>query len=510
MQNSKLRALLLIMLSATVAACSSAETAKPKASPKPALSEYRYPVHAPDVETPPPAHPTTLIYGATVMTAAGKTFSPGYILLHKGLIAAIGEGDGPGTGSNQAGDINLSKAERIELKGAFITPGIIDTHSHMGVYAFPDTHAHDDGNEMVTPITPYAWAEHAFWPQDPALRRAVAAGVTTIQVLPGSGNLIGGRSFIAKLTPKTSARAMRFNGAVQGLKMACGENPKRYYGERGGPQTRMGNVAGYRRAFLQAMDYRRSWQTYARDLEHWQKTEAKKSQGKGDDKSSDDDKSEIKDPPSPPSKDIGMETLLLALDKKLYIHNHCYRADEMHIMLDLAKEFGFTIRSFHHGLEAYKLADRLAKEDVSVSTWADWWGYKMEAYDGIPHNAPLLAKAGVRAIIHSDSAIEIRHLNHEAIKARAAGARLGIEFTDDEVLRWFTYNAAWALGVQDKVGTLEVGKMADIAIWNGSPFSTYSLVQRVFIDGAEVFDRMKQSRPGDFELGQNAGLPELQ
>jgi imidazolonepropionase-like amidohydrolase len=183
------------------------------------------------------------------------------------------------------------------------------------------------------------------------------------------------------------------------------------------------------------------------------------------------------------------------------VHNHCYRADEMAIMLDLARQYRFKIRSFHHALEAYKIRDRLAAEDVATSTWADWWGFKMESYDGIPQNAALLAQAGARAIIHSDSESETRHLNQEAAKAMAAGRRAGVVLDDNEVLRWITANPAWALGVDDVTGTLTEGKMADVVIWDHHPFSVYARPSKVFIDGELVFSRGEVRQTTDFEIG---------
>ncbi|HET6343631.1 MAG TPA: amidohydrolase, partial [Myxococcota bacterium] len=366
--------------------------------------------------------PAVILAGGTVMTAAGDVFSPGHVVLRGGRIVAVGPGAAAASGG----------ATVIDANGTFITPGIIDTHSHMGVYALPAVSAHEDGNEMTRPNTADVWAEHAFWPQDPALFRAVAkGGVTSLQVLPGSGNLIGGRSFVAKLRPQTSARLMRFPGAPQGLKMACGENPKRVYGSKGSfPMTRMGNVAGYRKAFQEALEYRRRWQKYERDLETWKRDHAK-------------DSDNADDPPDPPDRDFALETLVAVLDGDILVQNHCYRADEMHIMLDLAQEFGFQIRSFHHGLEAYKLRDRLVMEGVAVSTWAVSWGFKLESFDGIPQNAALLAQAGVTTVIHSDSETEVCHLNQEAAKAVAAGHKIGVEVTDNQALRWITANPAW-------------------------------------------------------------------
>ncbi len=454
-------------------ACAGPSASTPTNS-TPELEPLSYPTSPPDAPTT--VEPgLTLIRGATVMTAAGEVHTPGWVLIRDGLIDSLGSGTGP----------SIKEAHILDVPGHFVTPGIIDTHSHMGVYASPSTRAHSDGNEMVRPTTPEIWAEHAFWPQDPNLWRAVTGGVTTIQVLPGSGNLIGGRSYTAKLKPANSARMMRFPGAPQGLKMACGENPKRVYGKRGGPQTRMGNVYGYRNAFQKAREHQYKLKKYERELEQWENT--------GDSSAT---------PPQIPARDFGLETLVGVLEGEILIHNHCYRADEMHIMLDLAKEYGFSIRSFHHALEAYKLADRLAEEDVSISTWSDWWGFKMEAYDGIPQNAALVAKAGARVVIHSDSATEIRHLNQEAAKARASGRLIGLDFDDNEVLRWVTANPAWAIGIEQKTGTLEAGKMADVVIWDRHPFSVYARTTHVLIDGQTIFERAKLPRLSDFELGQ--------
>ncbi|MBI1946798.1 MAG: amidohydrolase [Deltaproteobacteria bacterium] len=467
--------------------------APPRPEPFPVAFVPAEPADAPR----PPAPAAVLLRGGTVMTAAGRTFAPGHVLVVDGSIASVGEGPG----------VAPEGARVVDATGRFLTPGLIDSHSHMGVYPIPGSSGNSDGNEVGDPTTSGVWAEHGFWPQDPALPRAVAGGITTIQVLPGSANLIGGRSFTAKLKLKGSAREMRFPGAPQGLKMACGENPKRVYGEHrnGLPSTRMGNVFGYRKAFQDALEYRRRWLKYERDLSLWRdRLERERLHPTTPTAPAEGNKPAEPpgplDPPDPPGRDLEHETLAKVLDGTILVHNHCYRADEMNLMLDLAKQYHFKIRSFHHALEAYKLRDRLASEGVAVSTWADWWGFKMEGLDGIPENAPLVAAAGARAIIHSDSGSEVRHLNQEAAKALAAGKRLGLVLDDNEALRWITANPAWALGVEEKTGTLTVGKMGDVVVWDRHPFSVYAKAAQVYIDGELVFDRGTARQVTDFEV----------
>ncbi|GMU59813.1 MAG: amidohydrolase [Myxococcaceae bacterium] len=439
-----------------------------------------------------PSHPPTLLKNATVFTATGTVYAKGHVLLVDGRIAEVGEGDG----------VAPPGALIIDAQGGFITPGLIDTHSHMGVYPLPGTIAHQDGNEMTAPVTSHVRSESAFWPQDPALWRALAGGVTTIQVLPGSGNVIGGRSFVAHLVPTaTSARAMKLPGAPEGLKLACGENPKRFYGPKGQqPMSRMGLVATLRASFQKAEEYRRARARYERDLAAWNERHAQKEGASPPPTRRPDGLPD--DPPEPLPRDYALETLAEVLDGEVLVHNHCYRADEMHQVLDLAQEFGFRVRSFHHAVEAYKLADRLAKEGTAVSTWVDWWGFKMESFDGVAQNVALLHRAGARPALHSDSAVEVRRLNQEAAKARTAGRRFGLDASDDDVLRWVTANPAWVLGVDDQLGTLEKGKRADVVVWGAHPLSVYALTRQVFVDGALVYDRAKHAPPlSDFELG---------
>src|SRR5690606_35367802 len=370
-------------------------------------------------------------------------------------------------------------AVRVDGTGKWVTPGLIDVHSHLGVYPSPGARAHSDGNELTAPVTANVWAEHSAWSHDPGFDAARAGGITTLQVLPGSANLVGGRGVTLRNVPATTYQGMKFPGAPWGMKMACGENPKRVYGQKGGPATRMGNVAGHRAAFLDAADHLRKQEKAA--------------------------KKRSKDPDADPVKrDLKLETLAAAIDGDILVHIHCYRADEMATMLDLAQEFGFRIAAFHHGVEAYKIADRLAAEGVCAALWADWWGFKMEAWDGIQENIALVDRPqGSCAIVHSDSEEGIQRLNQEAAKVIAAARRVGIEIAPERAIRWLTQNPARALGIIDRTGTLEPGKMADVVLWNGNPFSSYAQAEKVWIDGAHVYDRHDPSRRpvSDFLLG---------
>ncbi len=410
-------------------------------------------------------YPPVVIRHATILTGTGAEITDGAILFQDGKIVAVGK-----TVTAPAGAIE------IDGTGKYVTPGIIDTHSHIGVYAAPGTWAESDGNELpVNPNTAYVWAEHSFWPQDPQIPRAIAGGITTAEVLPGSGNLIGGRSVVLRFVPARSVQEMKFPGAPYGVKMACGENPKRVYGQRGGPATRMGNMAGYRAAYIAAEQYKRKW-------DEWNKTH------KGD----------------PPARDLRNETLAGVLRGEFLVQMHCYRADEMMQMIDLGREFGFKIRSFHHVVEGYKIADKLAADSVGANVWSDWWGFKEEAMDGIQENAALLDKAGVVVTIHSDDPNGIQRLNQAAAQAMWAGRRAGMQITEAHAIKWITSNPAWILGIDSATGTLEPGKHADVVLWTKDPFSVYTHAEKVFNDGWLVYDRddpAHQPRT-DFELGQ--------
>ncbi|MGL4314574.1 MAG: amidohydrolase, partial [Sphingomonas sp.] len=355
--------------------------------------------------------------------------------------------------------------------GRYITPGIIDIHSHLGDYPSPSVDAHSDGNEATNPTTPEVWAEHSVWPQDPGFGRAMAnGGVTTLQILPGSANLMGGRGVTLRNVPARTVQGMRFPGAPYSLKMACGENPKRVYGARGRmPSTRMGNLAVNRQTWARAVEYR-----------------ARLQRGEN------------------VPRDIGMETLVGVLNGDILVHNHCYRADEMAIVLDMAEEFGYEVSTFHHAVESYKIADLLREANVCSAMWADWWGFKMESYDGIPENIALVHQAGACAIVHSDDSNQIQRLNQEAAKALAAGRRVGINISEADAMRWLTSNPARAMGIADQTGALRAGLRADVVLWNGNPFSVYTRPMRVWVDGALLFDIDNPAlrSESDFELGQ--------
>ncbi len=408
-------------------------------------------------------NPPVLIRNASVFTAAGPEQRGVSVLFQDGRVVAIGR------------DLTApAEAVTIDGTGKWVTPGIIDTHSHLGVYAAPGTQAESDGNEATNPVTAEVWAEHSIWPQDPQIPLAIAGGVTVMQVLPGSANLIGGRSATVRLVPARTVQEMKFPGAPHGVKMACGENPKRVYRERG-PSTRMGNMAGYRAAFIEAEEYRMRWDRWLEDR-------------KGE----------------PPARNLRHETLAGVLRGEILVQNHCYRADEMAQMLDLAREFGFSIRSFHHGIEAYKIADLLARAGTAASIWSDWGGFKMEAFDQIVENLALVTRAGAIAVLHTDSPDGIQRMNQDMAKAYYAGVRAGLPITREDAIRWITANPAWVLGIDRTTGTLEPGKAADVVLWSGDPFSVYSRAEKVWNDGWLVFDRLDPDRQyrTDFNLGQ--------
>ncbi len=437
----------------------------------------------------PIASAPVLIRGATVLTGTGERLENTDVLLAEGRIQAVGAGlDAP------------EGASVVDGAGKWVTPGLIDVHSHLGVYPSPGVRAHSDGNEMTSPNTAAVWAEHSVWPQDPGFAAALAGGVTALQILPGSANLFGGRGVTLKNVAATGVQAMKFPGAPHGLKMACGENPKRVYGDKGGPATRMGNVAGFRAAFIDAAEYR-TRNTRSED-------DGSRRSGRGGSRGGSNADSSGGD--NGGKRDLRLDTLAGALNGDILVHIHCYRADEMATMLALAQEFDFEIAAFHHGVEAYKLADELAEAGVCGALWADWWGFKMEAYDGIQENVALVDRPeNSCAIVHSDSGEGIQRLNQEAAKVMASARRAGLDIAPERAITWITRNPARSMGILEQTGTLEVGKMADVVVWNRDPFGSYALAEQVYIDGARLYDRADPARQpvSDFMLGQDATAP---
>lgn len=402
----------------------------------------------------------TVVRNVSILDGAGRQIDNGAVRFENGRVTAIGA------------SVDEAGATVIDGGGNWVTPGIIDIHSHLGNYPTPSVRAHQDGNEVTGPVRPEVWAIHGVWPQDPGFTRALAGGTTVLHVLPGSANLFGGRGVTLKNVWGRTAQDMVMPGAPWSLKMACGENPKRVYGSRNQmPGSRMGNVAMARQTWANAQQYRA--------------TGGKTGAG-------------------PAKRDLAMETLVGVLDGKILVQNHCYRADEMVNVIAMSKEFGYKVTAFHHAVEAYKIADILAREGICAALWADWHSFKMESYDAIQENLPFMHAAGGCAITHSDDADGIQRLNQETAKALANGRRMGLQISDAEAWTWIGINPARALGIADKVGSLEPGKQADVVLWNGHPFSVYSRPTKVWIDGGLVLDvDNPRLRPvSDFELGQ--------
>jgi imidazolonepropionase-like amidohydrolase len=399
---------------------------------------------------------TFAITNATIWTVSGETIERGTVVVRDGKIEAVGA------------DVTIPRgAEVIDADGGSLIPGIIDAHSHIAV---------EGGvNEGSLAVTSMVAIGDVLNPDDIAIYRALAGGVTAANILHGSANPIGGQNAVIKLRWGSDAEGLKLEGAPAGIKFALGENPKRSNFRTPGrparyPQTRMGVMDVIRQAFTEAREYQKEWQEY----------ESRRSSRRGT-------------KPMPPRRDLELEALVEILEGKRLVHSHCYRADEILQLLRLAEEFGFRIATLQHVLEGYKVADEIAEHGAGASTFSDWWGYKVEAYDAIPYNAALMAERDVLVTINSDSGEEMRHLNQEAAKAVKWG---GME--EKEALKLVTLNAAKQLGVDHLVGSIEVGKDADLVLYDGHPLSMLAVVQKTFIDGDLYFDieadRERQAR----------------
>jgi imidazolonepropionase-like amidohydrolase len=386
--------------------------------------------------------PADLVFkNATVMTASHGTIEHGAVWVHAGKIAGVGaEVNAPGS------------ATVVDASGLWLTPGIIDPHSHSALDS--------DVNEATSPVTPAMHMIDAFDNRDKALYQALAGGVTTELLLHGSANMIGGQAVVIKNKFGLDRDAMLFPNAPGSIKFASGENPKRVYGSRDQlPSTRMGNFAVMRQAFEDAKAYMAEWDAYNTKVAKADKTAVA------------------------PKKDLKLEALADVLRGKLYVQIHCYRADEFLTEEAIAHEYGYKIRAFHHALEMYKVADKIAPEQTAIATFTDWWGFKDEAWDAIPWNAVMSMRKGIRVALKSDSNDHIRRLNQEAGKMVHYGGA-----TEDEAIRMVTLNPAWIIGVDDRTGSIDVGKDADLVLWNHDPLSTYARAQKVYIDGDLFFD----------------------
>ena len=383
-----------------------------------------------------------VIKNATLLTATHGRIEHGSVYVKDGKIAAFG--------ANVSAPATVTV---IDADGKYVTPGIIDPHSHMALDG--------DVNEATNPVVPQMMMKDAFEYTDKAIYRALAGGVTTSLLLHGSADMIGGQAVVIKTKYGLDRDQMLFPGAPQSIKFASGENPKRVFGDKKQlPSTRMGNFEVMREAFTQAKDYQRQWDEYNEKVK------------KGDKNA------------TPPKKDLKMEALVQVLQGKMLVQIHCYRADEFLTEIAIANEFGYKIRAFHHALEAYKVPQALAQNNIAIATFSDWWGFKYEAWDAIPWNAVMAMRAGVRVAVKSDSDDYMRRLNQEAAKTMRYGGA-----TEDEAVQMMTINPAWIIGVDDKTGSIDVGKDADLVLWDGYPLSTYGIPQKVWIDGDVYFDR---------------------
>jgi imidazolonepropionase-like amidohydrolase len=390
--------------------------------------------------------PVILIQNATILTVSHGTIERGSILIKDGKIAEVGA------------SVKAPKdAQVIDAAGQFVMPGIIDCHSHIAVDG-----SVNEGSISVSSIVNIA---DVLNPDDVDIYRDLAGGVTVANVLHGSANAIGGQTIVIKLRWGQPASKLPFEGAMPGIKFALGENPKRSNFSRGTPRypaTRMGVEETIRGAFTEARDYKASWDLYNKRTAAGEKNLIA------------------------PRRDLRLEPLVEVLEGKRYVHSHCYREDEILMLLRVAKEFGFKVRTFQHVLEGYKVADEIAASGAGASTFSDWWAYKVEAYDAIPYNAALMTRRGVLVSVNSDDAEEATHLNQEAAKSIKFGG-----LSHDEALKLVTLNPAIQLGIDKRVGTIDAGKDADLVIYNHDPLSDYAVVQKTLIDGRVYFDRQR-------------------
>ncbi len=403
----------------------------------------------------PPAGTLVAVTNATIITATHGTIDKGTVLIRNGKIAAVGK------------DIAVpAGAQIIDGTGKYVMPGIIDAHSHSSGEAI---------NEGSRSVTAQVRMEDVLREDAIGLYRSLAGGVTTLNVLHGSANTIGGQNATVKIRWGLPVDSLLFAGAPPGIKFALGENVRQTnVGNIPGrtpryPRTRMGVEELLRESFTRAKEYQAEWKAYE-GAKMLRRKDAKNAEAE----------------PIPPKRDLQLDALVEILEGRRLVHAHSYRSDEILMLLKVAKDFGFRIASLQHVLEGYKVADEIAAANTGASTFADNWAYKLEAFDAIPFNAALMAERGVKVSINSDSDERARRLYQEAAKAMKYGGA-----SEEEAIRMITLNAAWQLGVDKLTGSIDVGKDADLAIFNGHPFAPASRVEMTLIDGRVFFDRNK-------------------
>ncbi len=386
-----------------------------------------------------------VLKGGTVLTITKEKIENGTVVIQKGKITALGK------------DIKIPAGIKvIDVTGKYVMPGLIDSHTHIAL---------TDINEATNPVTPQIWMWEALEPGSDSIRKTLAGGVTTVKTMHGSANVIGGVNVTIKLKYNSPVEEMIVKGVRHQLKMALGENPKRVYGQKGQiPSTRMGNAYVARKAFIEAQEYKAKWDKYKKD------------------------KAARKKDINSPKRDLKMDTLKMTLEKKLSIDCHAYRADEIVWFINFCKEFDIDLIQISHCVDGYKVADIMAEAGVSYGGWTDWWGFKEEAYDGCPYGFKIMHDTGVNIVINSDSADEGRYLYLNAAKVLKYN-----DLLEEEVLKMITLNPAKSLEMEDRVGSIEVGKDGDIAVFDKHPLDSTTKVIMTIIEGKTYFDYAKDS-----------------
>ena len=387
-----------------------------------------------------------VLKGGTILTITKEKIENGTVVIQKGKITAFGR------------NIKIPAGIKvIDVTGKYVMPGLIDSHTHIAL---------SDTNERTDPVTSQIWMWEGLEPGSDAIRKTLAGGVTTVKTMHGSANVIGGVNVTIKLKYNSPIEEMIVKGVRHQLKMALGENPKKVYGKEKGrtPSTRMGSAYVARKAFIEAQEYKAKWDKYEKD------------------------KAARKKDINPPKRDLKMDTLKMTLEKKLSIDCHAYRADEIVWFINFCKEFDIDLMQISHCIDGYKVADIMAEAGVSYGGWTDWWGFKEEAYDGCPYGFKIMQDTGVNIVINSDSADEGRYLYLNAAKVLKYN-----DLLEEDVLKMITLNPAKSLEMEDRVGSIEVGKDGDIAVFDKHPLDSTTKVIMTIIEGKIYFDYAKDS-----------------